>query len=74
MEFGLPEGSVFGKAAGSQGPVGGAAIMTRRSTSNKSEASWTKPEVTEALLIAALERAGTQLSWRKEVFMKYLSD
>jgi AhpD family alkylhydroperoxidase len=32
-----------------------------------------KEEVTEALLIAAVEGAGTQLTWKKEVFMKYLS-
>ena len=38
------------------------------------EAGCTKQEVTEALLIAAVEGAGTQLAWRKEVFIKYLSE
>jgi AhpD family alkylhydroperoxidase len=32
-----------------------------------------KEEITEALLIAAVEGAGTQLAWEKEVFMKYLA-
>ena len=32
-----------------------------------------KQEVTEALLIAAVEGAGTQLDWQKETFMKYLA-
>lgn len=31
-----------------------------------------KAEITEALLIAAVEGAGTQLAWNKDVFMKYL--
>ncbi len=33
----------------------------------------TKEEVTEALLIAAVEGAGTQLAWNKDVLMKYLA-
>jgi AhpD family alkylhydroperoxidase len=33
-----------------------------------------KEEITETLLIAALEGAGTQLTWAKEIFMKYLSN
>ncbi len=36
------------------------------------DAGASKQEVTEALLIAAIEGAGTQLSWDKETFMKYL--
>ena len=32
-----------------------------------------KAEITEALLIAAVEGAGTQLAWNKEIFMKYLA-
>lgn len=36
------------------------------------EAGASKEEVTEALLIAAVEGAGTQLAWNKEVFLKYL--
>jgi AhpD family alkylhydroperoxidase len=37
------------------------------------EAGATKEEVTEALLIAAVEGAGTQLAWNKETFIKYLA-
>jgi AhpD family alkylhydroperoxidase len=37
------------------------------------EAGATKEQVTEALLIAAVEGAGTQLAWNKDVFMKYLA-
>lgn len=37
------------------------------------EAGVTKEELTEALLIAALEGAGTQLAWQEELFVKYLS-
>ena len=33
----------------------------------------TKEEVTEALLIAAVEGAGTQLAWNKDILMKYLA-
>ena len=33
----------------------------------------TKEEVTEALLIAAVEGAGTQLAWNKDGLMKYLA-
>jgi len=36
------------------------------------EASASKEEITEALLIAAVEGAGTQLAWQKDIFMKYL--
>ena len=36
------------------------------------EAGATKEEITEALLIAAVEGAGTQLAWAKETFLKYL--
>lgn len=37
------------------------------------EAGATKEEITEALLIAAVEGAGTQLAWASEIFLKYLS-
>jgi AhpD family alkylhydroperoxidase len=33
----------------------------------------TKEEITEALLIAAVEGAGKQLAWNKETFIKYLA-
>lgn len=36
------------------------------------DAGASKEEVTEALLIAAVEGAGTQLAWLKDVFTKYL--
>ena len=36
------------------------------------KAGASKAEITEALLIAALEGAGTQLAWNKDVFAKYL--
>lgn len=36
------------------------------------EAGATKEEVTETLMITALEGAGTQLMWKKEVFDNYL--
>ena len=36
------------------------------------KAGVTKEEITEALLIAALEGAGTQLAWAKEMYLKYL--
>ena len=36
------------------------------------EAGASKEEVTEALLIAALEGAGTQLHWAKDIYEKYL--
>jgi AhpD family alkylhydroperoxidase len=36
------------------------------------EAGVTKEEITEALLIAAVEAAGTQLSWAKEIYLKHL--
>ena len=38
------------------------------------EVGATKQEVREALLMAALEGAGTQLAWRGEVFEKYLGE
>jgi len=37
------------------------------------DAGATKEEVTEALLIAAVEGAGTQLAWNKKTLMKYLA-
>jgi AhpD family alkylhydroperoxidase len=37
------------------------------------EAGATKAEVSEALLIAALEGAGTQLAWCKEIYREHLS-
>jgi len=37
------------------------------------EAGASKEEITEALLIAAVEGAGTQLAWASDVFVKYLS-
>jgi AhpD family alkylhydroperoxidase len=37
------------------------------------DAGASKEEITEALLIAAVEGAGTQLAWNKDVFMKYLA-
>ncbi|MDD4955099.1 MAG: carboxymuconolactone decarboxylase family protein [Candidatus Omnitrophica bacterium] len=36
------------------------------------EAGCKKEEIIEALLIAAVEGAGTQLAWKKETFMEYL--
>ncbi|MBD3427120.1 MAG: carboxymuconolactone decarboxylase family protein [Candidatus Omnitrophica bacterium] len=36
------------------------------------EVGCTKQQVREALLIASVEAAGTQLAWRKEVYEKYL--
>jgi AhpD family alkylhydroperoxidase len=36
------------------------------------EAGATKQEISEALLISALQAAGTQLNWAKEDFEKYL--
>ena len=33
-----------------------------------------KEEITEALLIAAVEGAGTQLAWAKDVYQKYLGN
>jgi AhpD family alkylhydroperoxidase len=38
------------------------------------EAGVTKEEITEALLITALEGAGTQLNWAKEIFQKHLGN
>ena len=37
------------------------------------KAGASKAEITETLLIAAVEGAGTQLAWNKELFMKYLA-
>jgi AhpD family alkylhydroperoxidase len=34
----------------------------------------TKAEISEALLLASLQAAGTQLNWSKELFEKYLGD
>jgi AhpD family alkylhydroperoxidase len=36
------------------------------------EAGVTKEEITEALLITAVEGAGTQLNWAREIYLKYL--
>lgn len=36
------------------------------------KAGATKQEITETLLITALEGAGTQLAWKKELFLQYL--
>ena len=38
------------------------------------EAGATREEITEALLITALEAAGTQLAWAKDTFSKYLAN
>jgi len=38
------------------------------------EAGATKEEVTETLLITAVEGAGTQLSWLRPTYEKYLGD
>ena len=37
------------------------------------EAGASREEITEALLIAAVEGAGTQLAWKKDIYMKYLA-
>jgi AhpD family alkylhydroperoxidase len=37
------------------------------------EAGATKQEITEAILISALQAAGTQMNWDREVFEKYLA-
>ena len=34
----------------------------------------TRQEIAEALLISALQAAGTQLNWSREIFRKYLAD
>jgi AhpD family alkylhydroperoxidase len=36
------------------------------------DAGASKEEITEALLIAAAEAAGTQLAWQKNLYVKYL--
>jgi len=38
------------------------------------DAGVTKEEITEALLITAIEGAGTQLNWAKEIFLQYLGN
>jgi AhpD family alkylhydroperoxidase len=38
------------------------------------EAGATKEEINEALLITAFEAAGTQLSWAREIYLKYLDN
>jgi AhpD family alkylhydroperoxidase len=38
------------------------------------EAGATKEEISEALLLASLQSAGTQLNWSKELFGKYLGE
>ncbi|MGD0552790.1 MAG: carboxymuconolactone decarboxylase family protein [Sedimentisphaerales bacterium] len=38
------------------------------------EAGITKEEITEALLITAVEAAGTQLDWVREIYLKYLGN
>jgi len=38
------------------------------------EAGASKEEITETLLITAVEGAGTQLSWAKEIYLKYLGN
>ena len=37
------------------------------------DAGASKEEITEALLIAAVEGAGSQLAWEKDLYMKYLT-
>jgi AhpD family alkylhydroperoxidase len=38
------------------------------------EAGVSKEEITEALLITAVEGAGTQLNWAREIYLKYLGN
>jgi AhpD family alkylhydroperoxidase len=38
------------------------------------EAGATREEIAEAILLASLQSAGTQLNWSKELFEKYLGD
>ena len=38
------------------------------------EAGATKEEITEALLITAVEAAGTQLSWAREIYLEHLGN
>ena len=38
------------------------------------KAGATKQEIAEAILISALQAAGTQLNWNKELFEEYLVD
>ena len=37
------------------------------------EAGVSREEITEALLISAVEGAGTQLSWARDIYLKYLN-
>ena len=37
------------------------------------EAGVSREEITEALLIAGVEAAGTQLNWAKDIYLKYLN-
>lgn len=46
---------------------------TREHLEAAAAAGATKEEITEALLIAAVEAAGTQLAWAKEIYIKHLS-
>ncbi|MFO8006922.1 MAG: carboxymuconolactone decarboxylase family protein [Candidatus Brocadiia bacterium] len=46
---------------------------TRDHLAGAKEAGATKQEMAEALLIAAVEGAGTQLAWAKEIFREHLS-
>jgi len=38
------------------------------------DAGASKEEITEALLITAVEAAGTQLNWAREIYLKYLGN
>lgn len=38
------------------------------------EAGVSREEITEALLIAAVEAAGTQLNWAKDIYLKHLNN
>jgi AhpD family alkylhydroperoxidase len=38
------------------------------------EAGVTKEEITEALLITAVEAAGTQLNWAREIYLQHLAN
>jgi AhpD family alkylhydroperoxidase len=48
-------------------------VCTEEHIKGALEAGATKEEITEALLIAAVEGAGTQLAWNKETLMNYLA-
>jgi AhpD family alkylhydroperoxidase len=47
---------------------------TEHHIKNAFEAGAIKEEIAEALLLASLQSAGTQLNWNKELFEKYLGD